>query len=58
LRKVNEKGWVVGRKEWAEVEFVPTKPSRDIVKNLMKTWMRYESRGTWDEPEERREVVQ
>ncbi len=28
LRKVNEKGWVVGRKEWAEVEFVPTKPSR------------------------------
>jgi hypothetical protein len=30
----------------------------DIVKNLMKTWMRYESRGTWDEPEERREVVQ
>ena len=28
LRKVNEKGWVVGRKEWAEVEFVPTKSSR------------------------------
>ncbi len=28
LRKVNEKGWVVGRKEWAEVEFVPAKPSR------------------------------
>jgi len=24
LRKVNEKGWVLGRKEWAEVEFVPT----------------------------------
>jgi len=28
LRKVNERGWVVGRKEWAEVEFVPTKSSR------------------------------
>jgi hypothetical protein len=28
LRKVNEKGWVVGKKEWAEVEFVPTKSSR------------------------------
>jgi hypothetical protein len=28
LRKVNEKGWVVGRKEWVEVEFVPTKSSR------------------------------
>jgi hypothetical protein len=28
LRKINEKGWVEGRKEWAEVEFVPTKPSR------------------------------
>jgi hypothetical protein len=28
LRKVDEKGWVEGRKEWAEVEFVPTKPSR------------------------------
>jgi hypothetical protein len=28
LRKINEKGWVVGRKEWAEVEFVPTKSSR------------------------------
>lgn len=29
LRKVNENGWVVGRKEWAEVEFVPAKPSRE-----------------------------
>jgi hypothetical protein len=28
LRKVNEKGLIVGRKEWAEVEFVPTKASR------------------------------
>jgi hypothetical protein len=28
LRKINEKGWVEGRKEWAEVEYVPTKPSR------------------------------
>jgi hypothetical protein len=28
LRKINEKGLVVGRKEWAEVEFVPSHPSR------------------------------
>ena len=28
LRKVTDQGWVMGRKEWAEVEFVPTKPSR------------------------------
>jgi hypothetical protein len=28
LRKVTDRGWVIGRKEWAEVEFVPTKPSR------------------------------
>jgi hypothetical protein len=28
LRKVNEQGWVLGRKEWAEVEFIPTLPSR------------------------------
>jgi hypothetical protein len=28
LRKVSEKGVVLGRKEWAEVEFVPTDPSR------------------------------
>ena len=28
LRKITEEGWIVGRKEWAEVEFVPTKPSR------------------------------
>jgi hypothetical protein len=28
LRKVNEKGLVLGRKEWAEVEFVPSQPSR------------------------------
>ncbi len=28
LRKVTDQGWVVGRKEWAEVEFVPTQPSR------------------------------
>jgi hypothetical protein len=28
LRKFNEKGLVVGRKEWAEVEFVPSHPSR------------------------------
>ncbi len=28
LRKVTDQGWVIGRKEWAEVEFVPTKPSR------------------------------
>jgi hypothetical protein len=28
LRKVSEKGLVLGRKEWAEVEFVPTLPSR------------------------------
>lgn len=27
LRKVKDRGWVVGRKEWAEVEFVPTKSS-------------------------------
>jgi len=29
LRKVTEKGWIVGRKEWAEVEFVPSQPSRN-----------------------------
>ena len=28
LRKVTDKGLIVGRKEWAEVEFVPTKPSK------------------------------
>jgi hypothetical protein len=28
LRKVTDKGLVVGRKEWAEVEFVPSQPSR------------------------------
>ena len=28
LRKVTDRGWVIGRKEWAEVEFVPSKPSR------------------------------
>ena len=28
LRKVSEKGLVLGRKDWAEVEFVPTRPSR------------------------------
>ncbi len=28
LRKVNATGWVEGRKEWAELEFVPTGPSR------------------------------
>ncbi len=28
LRKVNDKGWIIGRKEWAEVEFVPTESSR------------------------------
>jgi hypothetical protein len=28
LRKVTDQGWIVGRKEWAEVEFVPTQPSR------------------------------
>ncbi len=28
LRKVTDKGWVIGRKEWAEVEFVPSQPSR------------------------------
>lgn len=33
LRKVTDKGWVVGRKEWAEVEFVPSRPSR-------KKWMK------------------
>jgi hypothetical protein len=27
LRKVTEKGWIEGRKEWAEVEFVPSAPS-------------------------------
>jgi hypothetical protein len=32
LRKVTDKGLIVGRKEWAEVEFVPSKPSR-------KKWM-------------------
>jgi hypothetical protein len=29
LWKINDQGWVVGRKEWAEVEFVPTKSSRE-----------------------------
>jgi hypothetical protein len=24
LRKVSDQGWVVGRKEWAEIEYVPT----------------------------------
>jgi hypothetical protein len=28
LRKVTDKGLVLGRKEWAEVEFVPSQPSR------------------------------
>lgn len=28
LRKVTDKGLIVGRKEWAEVEFVPSKASR------------------------------
>jgi len=28
LRKVTEKGLIVGRKEWVEVEFVPSQPSR------------------------------
>jgi hypothetical protein len=28
LRKVTDQGLIVGRKEWAEVEFVPSKPSR------------------------------
>lgn len=28
LRKITEKGLIAGRKEWAEVEFVPSKPSR------------------------------
>jgi len=32
LRKVTEKGLIVGRKEWTEVEFVPSQPSR-------KKWM-------------------
>ncbi|MEM4721220.1 MAG: IS1380 family transposase [Candidatus Methanomethylicaceae archaeon] len=27
LRKITEKGLIAGRKEWAEVEFVPSKPS-------------------------------
>jgi len=29
LRKVTDKGLIVGRKEWAEVEFVPSQPSRN-----------------------------
>jgi len=33
LRKVTDRGLIVGRKEWAEVEFVPSKPSR-------KKWMK------------------
>jgi len=33
LRKVTDKGLIVGRKEWAEVEFVPSQPSR-------KKWMK------------------
>jgi len=28
LRKVTDQGLILGRKEWAEVEFVPSKPSR------------------------------
>jgi len=28
LRKVTDQGLMLGRKEWAEVEFVPTKPSK------------------------------
>lgn len=28
LRKMTDQGLMIGRKEWAEVEFVPTKPSR------------------------------
>lgn len=28
LRKITDQGLIPGRKEWAEVEFVPTKPSR------------------------------
>jgi hypothetical protein len=33
LRKVTDKGLIMGRKEWAEVEFVPSQPSR-------KKWMK------------------
>jgi hypothetical protein len=33
LRKVTDQGLIVGRKEWAEVEFVPSQPSR-------KKWMK------------------
>jgi hypothetical protein len=29
LRKVTDKGLIVGRKQWAEVEFVPSQPSRN-----------------------------
>jgi len=29
LRKVTDQGWVVGRKEWAEVEYIPTHPSHN-----------------------------
>jgi hypothetical protein len=29
LRKVSDQGWVVGRKEWTEVEYVPTHPSHN-----------------------------
>ena len=28
LRKVTDQGLIMGRKEWAEIEFVPSKPSR------------------------------
>lgn len=33
LRKVTDQGLITGRKQWAEVEFVPTKPS---VKKMMR----------------------
>jgi hypothetical protein len=27
LRKLTDQGWIIGREEWAEVEFVPSQPS-------------------------------
>lgn len=38
LRKITDQGWVIGRKEWAEVEFVPSQPSRKKQMNPDRYW--------------------
>jgi hypothetical protein len=40
LRKVSDQGWVVGRKEWAEIEYVPTirSSSKDMGSAERRRW--------------------